>query len=47
MRKQIKYKRIAVCESLHKRLIKDREEFQKTIGGGLNHISIRFIQEMM
>ena len=34
MRTKNKYKRIAVTKELHKRLVKDRDYFQKVIGGG-------------
>lgn len=34
MRTKIKYKKISITEELHTRLKKDRDEFQKIIGGG-------------
>ena len=34
MRSKNKYKRIAVTEEVHKRLVEDRGHFQKIIGGG-------------
>lgn len=34
MRSQTKYKRIAITEELYKRLLKERDQFQKVIGGG-------------
>ena len=34
MRKQIKYKSIKITEELYKILLKERDEFQKVIGGG-------------
>ena len=39
MRKLTKFKRISITEDLYHRLIKDRNNFQKIIGGGRWSIS--------
>ena len=39
MRKKTIFKRISVTEEVYKRIIKDRNDFQKVIGGGKWSIS--------